>query len=116
MSKSFIPNETAAPHLMRRIIKRPFSNSNTVKNAAAVVKPCHVQVFVRGLLDRLKVQPQVFRREEYKAALAPLTGTGFDPAHKENVTSLLKVRSCKRWQELLLLLLLQQLLQQRQLW
>ncbi|WIA17943.1 hypothetical protein OEZ85_009435 [Tetradesmus obliquus] len=48
------------------------------------------QVFVRGLLDKLKVQPEVFRREEYKAALAPLMGTGFDPAHRENVTSLLK--------------------------
>jgi hypothetical protein len=50
-----------------------------------------LQVFVRGLLDKLKVQPEVFRREEYKAALAPLMGTGFDPAHRENVTSLLKV-------------------------
>lgn len=50
-----------------------------------------MQVFMRGLLDKLKVQPEVFRREEYKAALAPLTGTGFDPAHKENLTALLKV-------------------------
>ncbi|KAF8062053.1 sppA [Scenedesmus sp. PABB004] len=48
------------------------------------------QVFVRGLLDRLKVQPQVFRREEYKAALAPLTGTGFDAAHRANLESLLQ--------------------------
>lgn len=48
------------------------------------------QVFVRGLLDKLKVQPEVFRREEYKAALAPLMGSGFDPAHRENVTSLLQ--------------------------
>jgi hypothetical protein len=25
-----------------------------------------MQVFVKGLLDKLKVQPEVFRREEYK--------------------------------------------------
>jgi hypothetical protein len=49
------------------------------------------------LLDKLKVQPEVFRREEYKAALAPLMGTGFDAAHRENVTSLLKVRRHAGW-------------------
>jgi hypothetical protein len=35
---------------------------------------------------------EVFRREEYKAALAPVMGTGFDPAHRDNVTLLLKVQ------------------------
>lgn len=49
------------------------------------------QVFVKGLLDKLKVEPEVFRREEYKAAMAPVTGTGFDPAHRENITDLLQV-------------------------
>lgn len=27
---------------------------------------CCLQVFLKGLLDRFKVQPEVFRREEYK--------------------------------------------------
>lgn len=48
-------------------------------------------MFARGLLDKLKVEPEVFRREEYKAAMAPLTQTGFDPAQRENITSLLQV-------------------------
>jgi hypothetical protein len=54
------------------------------------------QVFVRGLLEHLKVNPQVFRREQYKAALAPLTNQSFDddPAYKENITSLLQACDC----------------------
>lgn len=113
-----------------------------------------LQVFVKGLLDKFKVQPEVFRREEYKvrstvelsgglehlaciitlhklchlpvmapclrccpdamhapgdspstlhtvpccaaahlqSALAPLTGTGYDAAHRQNLEELLGVR------------------------
>eukprot|EP00878_Enallax_costatus_P020111 GHUV01021243.1.p1 GENE.GHUV01021243.1~~GHUV01021243.1.p1 ORF type:complete len:232 (+),score=82.82 GHUV01021243.1:291-986(+) len=49
------------------------------------------QVFVRGLLDKLKVEPEVYRREEYKSAMATLADKEFDPPHRENLTSLLQV-------------------------
>lgn len=50
-----------------------------------------LQVFVRGLLDKLRVQPEVFKREEYKSALASLTGERFDQPARDNLTSLLQV-------------------------
>lgn len=49
------------------------------------------QLFVRGLLDKLHVAPEVFRREEYKAAMAPYTGSAFDEHQRENLTSVLQV-------------------------
>lgn len=50
-----------------------------------------LQLFVRRLLDRLKVIPRVFRREEYKTALNPVINEAYDDAQKENLTSILQV-------------------------
>lgn len=36
-------------------------------------------VFYRRLLDKIGVVPKVFRREEYKAAMAPVLGEKYDP-------------------------------------
>jgi hypothetical protein len=49
-------------------------------------------VFLKQLLDRTQVQAEVFRREQYKGALAPLMGEKFDEHQRENLTALLKVR------------------------
>jgi hypothetical protein len=35
-----------------------------------VLPPAAAQVFVKGLLEKFKVQPEVFRREEYKVNTA----------------------------------------------
>ncbi|KIY94877.1 signal peptide peptidase SppA, 67K type [Monoraphidium neglectum] len=39
-------------------------------------------VFYKRLLDRVGVAPQVFRREEYKSAMAPLLNEKYDPHHR----------------------------------
>ena len=46
-------------------------------------------LFYKRLLDKLGVRPSVFRREEFKAAMAPLTDERLDPHHRENLEALL---------------------------
>jgi hypothetical protein len=43
------------------------------------------QMFFRRLLDKIGVAPRVFRREEYKSAMAPFVGEGFDRHHRWGV-------------------------------
>lgn len=39
-------------------------------------------LFYKRLLERIGVSPRVFRREEYKAAMAPFVNDRYDPHHR----------------------------------
>ncbi|WP_032112383.1 signal peptide peptidase SppA [Candidatus Paracaedibacter symbiosus] len=45
--------------------------------------------FMRDLLDKYKVKPQLDRRESYKGFIEPYTNKDFSPETKENLTNLL---------------------------
>lgn len=57
--RTVILNAMSCPHRNRRA---PLCVADVTIPVIAYV----MQVFVKGLLDKLKVQPEVFRREEYK--------------------------------------------------
>ncbi|KAG1669319.1 hypothetical protein FOA52_014881 [Chlamydomonas sp. UWO 241] len=46
-------------------------------------------VFLRGLLDKIKVKPIFFTREEFKTAPNMFTETGYTAAHRSNVEELI---------------------------
>jgi len=45
-------------------------------------------VFVRGLLDRLGIEPQIGQRKEFKNAMSPATDTAFTPPVREMLEAL----------------------------
>lgn len=46
-------------------------------------------VYARGLLDRLRIKPSFFQREEYKSAASFLTNRAATPAEREATRSVL---------------------------
>ncbi|KAL6759914.1 signal peptide peptidase [Haematococcus lacustris] len=55
-------------------------------------------LFLRGLLDKLKVAPIFYTREDYKTAGHMFTQTGWTPAHQANTQALLQDLVSQMWE------------------